>query len=86
MIIFSIKEVELDNELARIEPVCTFKLGLYNFSSQSEIYSPVLPSVSVLHESHFKIISVTRLYLCKLKANVLNNSHYRLSVGRKGHK
>ena len=29
LIIFSIKEVEFDKDLARIEPVCTFKLGLY---------------------------------------------------------
>ena len=33
-----------------------------------QLFIPVLPSVSVLHESYFKIISVTRLYLCKLKA------------------
>ena len=29
LIVFSIKEVELDKDLARIEPVCTFKRGLY---------------------------------------------------------
>ena len=29
LIVFSIKEVELDKDLVRIEPVCTFKRGLY---------------------------------------------------------
>ena len=29
LIVFSIKEVEIDKDLARIEPVCMFKRGLY---------------------------------------------------------
>ena len=29
LIVFSIEKVEIDKDLARIEPVCTFKRGLY---------------------------------------------------------